>query len=220
MAYEKADFAAAYRKYAVDPVTNHRYANFKSPETGLEPLTCILHYHPNAIKPSMVQKAERLVQHYIDNGTPLIADSTVCVIGGAFGWLGEALEDLVPGLEACSVDLSQYVQDVKAVSADDELIEQLEASGYDITVGGGKRMYDLFKNPSPRCRRPEMVVQSSLQNNKARNDVRKLFQKLAIDHVITEELWQILTPEEKTRYTAAADSYGATLTHIIDEVII
>lgn len=221
MAYEKADFWAAYRIYAVDPLTNYRFARFKSPsiEGGAE-MTCILHYHPAAMKPNKAALAQRVIQHYIDQGTPLTGTSTVAVIGGAFGWLGEALEDLVPGLEASSLDTSQYVQDVKALSPDDELQEQLEADGYDISTGPGLYMFDKFKDANPRSRRPEMIAQNDLSTVKLRNDARKMFQKNDIDHIITEEVWQLLTQEEKDRYTLAAADYGATLTHIINNVII
>lgn len=221
MAYEKADFYAAYRIYAVDPVTRHRFARFKSPdiEGGAE-LTCVMHYHPFVIKPQSADKAQRLVDHFITQSAPLTATDTVVVIGGAFGWLGEALEDLIPGLEAVSVDLSQYVQDVKGLSPDDELQEQLEAEGYNITTGPGLYLFNKFSDPNPRCRRPEMVVQNDLSTVKLRNDVRKLFQRNDVTRVITEEVWQVLTTGEQDRYTAAAANYGASLTHIIDNVII
>ena len=190
-----------------------------NPATGI---TLFQHYVPAAIKPLAEHNAALLVQHYIDQGTPLTSNSTVAVIGGAFGWLGEALEDLVPGLEACSLDTSQYVQDVKSLSPDDELIENITASGYDHTLPNsvGEWLFNTFSDPAPRSRSPERIAQNDLSTVKLRNDARKLFQKQAIDHIITEEVWQLLTQEEQTRYTAAAADYGATLTHIIDGVIV
>ena len=228
MAYEKADFWATYRSYC-RTTDRWRMARFRAasleglvdynPELGV---TLKQHYVPASIKPEAARKAALLVQHYIDQGTPLTSDSTVAVIGGAFGWLGEALEDLVPGLEACSLDTSQYVQDVKALSPDDELIENITASGYDHTLPNsvGEWLFNTFSDPAPRSRSPERVAQNDLSTVKLRNDARKLFQKNAIDHIITEEVWQLLTQEERTRYTAAAGEYGATLTHIIDGAII
>ena len=230
MAYEKADFWAAYRTPCLTADAERwRMYGFRhpslnglvdyNPATGV---TLFQHYVPAAIKPLAEHNAALLVQHYIDQGTPLTSDSTVAVIGGAFGWLGEALEDLVPGLEACSLDTSQYVQDVKALSPDDELIENITASGYDHTLPNsvGEWLFNTFSDPNPRSRSPERVAQNDLSTVKLRNDARKLFQKNAIDHIITEEVWQLLTQEEQTRYTAAAADYGATLTHIIDGVII
>lgn len=227
MAYEKAEYWAAYRRGAVLS-NNWKMAKFRSPQLeGLvdyDPsngVTLAEHYVPNAIKPFMPEKAQKVIDHFAQT-TPLTATSTVIVIGGAYGWLGEALEDLVPGLEAISVDLSQYVQDTKSLSPDDELIESIAASGYDHTLPNsvGEWLYNELSDPSPRSRRPEMVIQSDMSKTKARNDIRKTFQREVVTHVVTEEVWQILTAEEQTRYTAAATGYGAVLAHIIDGAVI
>ena len=228
MAYEKADFWAAYRSY---PRTeqNWRMVGFRhpdlnglvdyDPETGV---TLVQHYVRAAVKPQSERKAQIVVDHFIDEGTPLSGTSTIVIIGGAFGWLGEAIEDLIPGLEACSVDLSQYVQDKKSVSDDDELIENIIASGYDHTLPNsvGEWLYNQFSDPTPRCRNPQRVVQSALSNPSELNAVKALFRENTVTHIVTEEVWQILTQEEKDRYTAAAAAYGAPVAHIINGVII
>ena len=222
MAYEKVDFTAAYGIYAVDPVTRHRYVNFSSPNVlGGANITCRLHYHPQVIKPSKVLLAQRLIDYLIAQGTPLTATDMLCIIGGAFGWLGEALEDLIPGLEVVSVDLSQYVQDTKDLSPDDELIESIEAEGHTATDGGvGQFLFDKFTDPNPRSRNGGKVLQEGLDTVKSRNAVRKALQQADPTRVITEELWQILTQAEKDKYTAAAANWGVPMTHIIDGVII
>ena len=158
-----------------------------------------------------------IVDYLQGQGTPLTSTSTVVLIGGAFGWTGEALEDLVPGLEACSVDLSQYVQDVKSVSDDDELIEVITAAGYDHALPNsvGEWVFNQFSNPSPRVR-----VQTDLSTPQASNIVRRLFRENTVTHCITEEVWQLLTQQERDNYTAAAASYGAVLLHIIDGAIV
>lgn len=219
--YTKADFYAAYGAYAVDPVTRHRFAKFRSPdiEGGAE-LTLRLHYHPVVQKEAKAQMAQRLVDHFIAQGAPLTADERIVIIGGAFGWTGEALEDLVPGILAVSVDLSQYVQDTKALSPDDELIESIQAEGLDHTTGPGKHLFDKFTDPNPRSRNPDRVLQEALDSPKSRNEVRKALQQMDPTRVITEETWQILTQAEQDKYTAAAASWGVPLTHIIDGVII
>jgi len=221
MAYEKADFYAAYQMYAVDPVTGARYSKYRAPEFGDERITLVLHYHPHVMKANAAGKAQRLVDHFIAEGVPLTAADRVCVIGGAFGWLCESLEDLVPGLEAVSVDLSQYVQDVKGLSADDELIESIEAEGRAIDDGGiGQMLYERFSDSAPRSRDATKVVQEDLGSNRSRNEVRKALRNADPTRVITDEVWQILTQEEQDRYTAAAANWGVTLTHIINNVII
>jgi len=222
MAYEKAEFYANYRVYAVDPVTRHRFAKFKSPDiAGGQEMTLVLHYHPAAIKPTKAALAARLIQHFIDQGVPLTVADRICVIGGAYNWLGEALEDAIPGMEVCSVDLSQYVQDTKDSSPDDEVIEELTANGYAIDDGGpGQYLYDKFKDPNPRSRDGGKVLQEDLGSPQSRNEVRKALKNANPTRVITEDVWQILDQTEQDRYTAAAANWGVTLTHIIGEVII
>lgn len=222
MAYEKADFYAAYGAYAVDPVTRHRFARFRSPHVqGGAEINLRLHYHPAVQKPSKLVMAQRLVDWFAANDTPLTASDRVAVIGGAFGWTCEALEDLVPGLEAISVDLSQYVQDTKDQSPDDELIESIEAEGRTHTDGGvGQYLYDMFKDPNPRSRDGSKVLQEDLISNQSRNRVRQALKNADPTWVITEEVWQILTQEEQDRYTAAAANWGCGLAHVIDNIIL
>ena len=222
MAYEKADFYAAYGTYAVDPVTRHRFAKFQSPSVfGGQEITLRLHYHPLVIKPSKVAMAQRLIDYLQAQGTPLTATDRVVIIGGAFGWTGEALEDLIPGLEAVSVDMSQYVQDTKNLSPDDELLESIVAGGKNVGDGGvGDFLFSKFSDPNPRARNGAKVLQEDLSTVKSRNEVRKVLQQSDPTRVITEEVWQILTQAEKDKYTAAAASWGVPLTHIIDGVII
>lgn len=221
MAYEKADFYAAYGVYAVDPVTRHRFAKFKSPNIhGGAEITCRLHYHPTVIKPEKVKLAQRIVDYLNSEGTPLTASDRLCIIGGAFGWLGEALEDLV-GLEAVSVDLSQYVQVSKDLSPDDELIESIEAEGHTHTDNGvGQYLFEKFSDPNPRSRNGGKVLQEGLDTAKSRSAVRKALQQSDPTRIITEEVWQILTQEEQDKYKAAAANWGVPITHIIDGVII
>lgn len=221
MAYEKADFYAAYGVYAVDPVTRHRYANFRSPETNGEAVTLRLHYHPAVIKPAKQRMAERLVTYFQEQGTPLTASDRIVIIGGAFGWTGEALEDLVLGLEAISIDLSQYVQDTKNSSPDDELIESIEAEGHTINDGGiGQMLYEKFKDSKPRSRDGSKVLKENLNSQESLNVIRKTLRQSNPTRIITEEVWQILPREEKNKYTAVSKSWGAPLTHIIDGVIV
>ena len=226
--YEKADFLAAYSSYAVDPVTRHRFAKFRSPAleglTGYDSVngvTCQLHYHPNVLKPKKVILAQRLVDYFIAQSVPLTASDRLVIIGGAFGWLGEALEDLIPGIEAVSVDMSQYVQDTKDFSPDDELIEDLVAKGYDHNLANsvGEFLHQKFSDPNPRSRNGAKVLQEDLATQKSRNEVRKVLQQADPTRVITEEVWQILTQTEKDLYTAAAAAWGVSLTHIVEGIV-
>jgi hypothetical protein len=220
MAYEKADFYAAYGVYAVDPVTRHRFANFSSPHIlGGQKITCRLHYHPTAQKESMQNKAIALKDYFIAENAPLVPADSLIVVGGAFGWLGEMLENRI-GLVACSIDPSNYVQAVKDQSADDELIESIEAAGYTHTDGDrGQFLFEKFGDLSPRSRNPERVLQEDLASPQSRNTVRQALTRKPT-RMVTEEVWQILDEADKNVYRTAATTWGLSLTHIIDGVTI
>lgn len=221
MAYEKADFYAAYGIYARDPVTGIRYANATIPEFPGETITLRLHYHPAVKKTDRAIMAGRLVDYFINQGSPLVATDKLVVIGGAFGWLGEALEDQIIGLEVVTIDLSQYVQDSKDQSPDDELIESIIAVGYTITDGYvGQYLFERFTDPAPRSRDGSKILQEDLTTTKSRNSVRKALRQADPTRIITEEVWQILSQADKDQYTAAAANWGVPLTHIIDGVIL
>lgn len=211
MAYEKADFYAAYGFYAVDPDTGIRYAKASIPEFPGESITLRLHYHPLVYRRQAARKAQLLV----DQGLVNSSDNLI-IVGGAFGWLGEALVSLT-GCKAVSTDLSQYIQDTKDLSPDDELIESIRASGYNETTGIGLFLFNKFSDPSPRSTIP--TLKEDMVSNKSRNSVKRALPR-APTRIITEEVWQILDQTEKDQYTSAAESFGAHMTHIIDDVII
>jgi hypothetical protein len=212
MAYEKADFYASYGFYAVDPDTGIRYANARIPEFPGETITLRLHYHPLVYRREAARKAQQL----LDAGLVSASDSLV-IVGGAFGWLGEALELLLPGLETATIELSQYVQDAKDLSPDDELIESIQASGFNETTGVGLHLFNTFTDPVARS--TTVVIQEDMISNKSRNAVKSALSRIPT-RIITEEVWQILTQAEKDQYTAAAADFGVPMTHFIDGVII
>lgn len=211
MAYEKADFYAAYGFYAVDPDTGIRYAKASIPEFPGESITLRLHYHPLVYRGEAARKAQLLV----DKGLVSSPDNLV-IIGGAFGWLGEALVSLT-GCEAVSTDLSQYIQDTKDLSPDDELIESIRASGYNEAGGVGLFLFNKFSDLSPRSTMP--VLKEDMASNKSRNSVERALPNIPT-RIITEEVWQILPQESKDAYESAAAGLNVPITHIIDGVII
>lgn len=236
--YEKIDFYTQYRKYARIPGTRARLARFKGPQfEGLpdyDPdigVTLPLHYHPKVIKPYRYQRmpdmpperltlAERVVAHLDGLGTPLTASDRVAIIGGAWNWLGEALEDLIPGLETCSIDLSNYIQTEKDASPDNELVEVIQGQGMVESSGVGLALFNMFTDPNPRCRDGSKVVQADISTNQGRNKVRQALRNTDPTLVITEEVWQVMSQQEKDEANAASAQWGVPLLHIIDGVII
>lgn len=175
----------------------------------------VLHYHPLIIKPEAQKRAQLL----IDAGL-VDANSSLVIVGGAFGWLAEALRVMVPGLAAVTIDLSQYVQDVKGVSPDDELIETIQAIGYDHTVSGsiGEWIFNQFTDPNPRSADIITVLQEDMSNNGSRNRIRA---KLPRDctRIITEEVWQVMDATEQGYVNDASTAWSIPVTHIIGGVL-
>lgn len=176
-----------------------------------EGITLRLHYHPFLYRKVAEQKAQQL----IDAGL-VGADDRLIIAGGAFGWLGEALEVLMPGCQAVAVDTSPYVQEAKDYSPDDELIESIQASGYDETQGVGLFLFNKFSDSTPRAAVP--VLQEDLTTEESRNTVIAALGELPT-RVITEECWQIFPQEVKDLYNTVAADLDIPTTHIIDGVI-
>lgn len=210
--YTKADFYSSYAFHAVDPETRIRYANAQIPEFPGEQITLRLHYHPLVYRREGLRKAQLL----IDKG--FINDNDVVVIlGGAFGWLGEGIEQLNPTVKTISVDTSDYVDTVKADSPNDELIESIEASGYTINDNHiGTFLYNQFVDDTPRAIVP--VVKGEITNGQTRAAIRQAVGDAT--RVITEEMFQLLTQAEKDAITNYCASNNIAINHFIDGVLI
>lgn len=214
--YEKAEFTAAYAVSLRYP-NGIRLQNYKGPEFPgtLEgtapPVTVRLHYHPLVQRPAAVQRLASI----LDRHTITAADR-VLVFGCGFGWLAEVLTDQI-GCKAVGIDLSQYVQDMKDTSANDELSEAIQASGLEPTTGHGLKIMQDFSDSGPRTR--ATVLQGDMQNKGVRNAVKR---ELGGDPtvVITEEVWQLLTAQEQNTYTGVFSTLGAAVAHVIDGVVI
>lgn len=228
MAWEKADFDANYvlsAKLGNDRLFHCRSSRFNG-LTDYDPVagvTIPIHYHPSRNRVYCQSRAQALIDWCAtdSSGGALNALDCIVIIGGAFNWLGEALEDLVPGLEALTVDLSQWVQDEKGLSPDAELAQNIIDAGYDPSLPGtvGAYVYALLADPTPRSRNVDKVVQTDLSTQKARNDVRKIFQRNDVTRMVVEDTWDLITPEEQAQYLAAAASYGAEVIEITNGVI-
>lgn len=212
MAYTKAEYTAQYGTYATIPGTSKRLARYREPALfGDTHVTLRLHYHPLVQRPYANERADKII------AAKGITDADSLVIfGGAYGWLGEALIQKT-GCAAVSVDVSQYVHDTKNLSPDDELIEAIRADGLDETTGPGLMLFNWFTDPNPRATIP--VLNEDLSNNGSRARVRNALPRLPT-RVITEEVWQVLTPQEQTLYQDRLGQFGVELIHVIDGIVI
>lgn len=198
----KADFYAWYSVCPRDPVTSRRYTEIR------------LHYHPaNVPILGFDGRLDKILAKY-----PLVATDSVLVFGAGFGWLCEKIIERI-GCLCIGIDTSEYIHLNKDLSPDDELQESIEAAGLGITDGAlGQEIWEKFKQMAPRT--TAILLQEDLLSQPSMNAVKKALENKWPTHIITEEVWQLLSDTEKTDLQAAFDSIGATIIHVIDGVVI
>ena len=197
----KQDFYNWYSVSPRDPVTNRRYTKIK------------LHYHP-AVKELM-----GLAQHYPKLLAKLNLTSTdrVLVVGCGFGWLCEKIIQDV-GCACIGTDTSDYITQNKDLSPNDELIEAIVLGGFGIDDGAyGQEVWELFKQDTPRT--TAVIAQEDLLNKGSENRVKSSLGGPPT-HIVTEEMWQLLTSKEQVGLEKAFVSLGGIVTHIQDGVVI
>jgi hypothetical protein len=153
--------------------------------------------------------------------------SDVAVIGGAFGWLAEAL--IANGVNAVTVDTSSYVLANQGISEEQEIRDALTANGFDpdnlptlmdpndpnaVFTGDP---YALWTNNGVRT--TLTVLDEDLANNGSRNRVRNALPG-SIDAIITEFLLDIMETDAESlliasRVESLAPNPAAVRVHII-----
>ena len=210
----EADFVANYRITLMDPDTGWRFYNFKSPDfNNGNPVTVRVGYCRAGFYAGKEKMADRVIAH-----SNITADDSIILFGGAFGWLGEWIEQKT-GAAVVSVDVSTWVNATQNDDQDIKIQEAIEADGLTISSGPGKYIYDKLKDPGPACRISGGVINEDLKNNGSRQRViAKLPRNPTL--IITEEVWQVLTDAEKTEYTTRLTNFGIPVLHIIDQILV
>lgn len=191
----KEDFANWYKVAPRDPVTNRRYTKTKlSYHPAVYPLLGSTQYIPKLLSKLNLTSADR-----------------VLVVGAGFGWLCEELIKQT-GCTCIGTDTSDYIEDNKTLSPNDELLESIVAGGFAVDDGGyGQEVWELFGQT--KARTTATIEKEDLLTKGSENRVKNV---LGGDptHIITEEMWQLLTQPEKEDLIRAFASLGGTVTHI------
>lgn len=203
------DKATYYANYSICPRGVYKYPDGHTESRRFTEIR--LHYHPRVIKPITKTRVDELFKKY-----SFTATDKVVVFGAGFGWLCEELESRI-GCSTIGIDPSTYVVDNKDLSPDDELLESIIAAGLNITEDPGKQIWEQFSQPGV-ARTTANIQDLDLTTSKDRNALGRDFG--IPTHIITEEVWQLFTPQEQTDFTTAFGKVGGTLIHIIDGVII
>ena len=170
-----------------------------------------LHYHPSVIKPITQQRFQRLIA-----AKTFLPTDAVVIFGAGFGWMCEALTTGV-GCATIGIDNSPYILDNKSLSPDDELLESIQAAGYNITDDPGRQIWEQFRQTAPRT--TANIINVDVTTVKGRQDLIKALGKQPT-HVITEDVWQYFTPDEQNALTAGFNKLGVVVIHIIGEIIL
>lgn len=203
--WDKATYTAAYR---ISPRGVYTYPNGKTEPRRFTEIK--LHYHPKVMKDYTTKRLDNILKKYSFTST-----DKVLVFGAGFGWLCEELESRF-GCATIGLDNSPYILDNKSLSPNDELLEAITGANLTITEDPGKQIWEQFSDSNPRS--IANVQNIDLTSNKDRNALIRDFGTPT--HIITEEVWQLLTLAEQDQFTAIFSDLGSTVIHVIDGVVI
>lgn len=111
-----------------------------------------VHFVRWSMMPIFRNIAENLV-----NGI-LHKDMKLLIVGGAFGWLTEILENEYGFENIQTLDDSPYIQENKNKSEDEEISECIRKVGLDPTIGEGFHKKQVICDGGPRCRTKRGII--------------------------------------------------------------
>lgn len=169
----------------------------------------ILNYHR---WPEMVKK--RLVASGLCQGTlGLSSGMKIIILGGGFGWLQEAIEELITA-DIVTTDTSPWVQAVKDQDESADVTAALDAAGVTDSTKRGQLMARY--NTGPRARRP--IFNEDLNTGGSRGRIKQalgLQGNAKADYVITEQVLPWLEDNECTVVSDVAHSIANNVVHIL-----
>lgn len=194
------------------------------PEVGV--LALALPYWPESFRKIAYARAQRLIEWCanpilnLGASTPLTADDSIILVGGAYGWMGDALLELIPGIAVVCVDISDYVQLTKDQSPNDALRAAIIANGYDPDLPNsvGQVLFDYFRDDNPRASGIIPIVAEDMGSNGSK---RRVIAQLPRDatRAISEESWGVIPVTDQVKITTACGEWGIELIHIWNKLI-
>lgn len=178
-----------------------------------------LHYHKFVMKNAIKNKAIEMLS------LPGMASiNTIAVVGGAFGWTVEAIEE--SGRTAIVVDTSDYIVNNFGGTEENELREHIQAAGLDPdidTIQGPSGpinplvLYGAFTSRSSGNLEPQ-----DLTTNGSRNAVRQALGN-QLDAILTEDVLPGLDDLEAVEFISNVDATrqnpADTVIHMVTPII-
>lgn len=145
------------------------------------------------------------------SGLGLTASDRVLLVGSAFGWLAECLEDQVPGLSMVSLDTSTWVQATKDQTETAEIEAAVQAAGILPVMGRYAEIVSSLDDGGPRARVP-----IGSKNVLRANDRAKLKQAHgSFTWAITETMFSWLDDAECIEMDAAMHKMATNVAHMV-----
>ena len=168
-----------------------------------------LAYHSAHIKPIVATRWEAIIPSILN----ILSTDKVVVVGAAFGWSVEKIEELT-GCLAIGIDISDYIDTAKVISEDTELVAAIQEAGYDETTGRGLAIFNYFSNPAVRS--VAVILKEDMLSNRSRNEVKKALGNSTPTYIITEDVIQDMTDIEIAAWVTEAEKLaGAVVVHFI-----
>lgn len=149
----------------------------------------------------------------------LTAADRLAIIGAGFGWLQEALEERLPGIECVSVETSPWIQSVKNQTETAELDALIQAAGIlPVEVGYNAAMTRL-NDGGLKARRDlaDEDVTSSQGRNKIKGKVKTKGSGDAFTWAVTEHTLEWLTDAEAVNVDAGMHALAPNVCHMLRE---
>jgi hypothetical protein len=147
-------------------------------------------------------------------GTPLPANTRMCFVGGAWGWVAEKF--LTYGLVTlCVTDTSSYIQNSATENDDAELSARITGVGLDSGTGRGLELFNRYRKGSARADVSIQLLNEDVLLNAGRNAVRQAIGNP--DYVVTEDMLTSLSDAECEALNEACHAWGGaqTVVHMV-----
>lgn len=145
----------------------------------------------------------------------LTAADKICIVGAGFGWLQEALEEALPGIECVSVDTSPYVHGAKDQTETAELDTLIQAAGILPVEAGYTAAMNRLNDNGNKARRA--IHNEDLTNGGARQRVKQLLSSGDFTWAISEHVFEWLTDAEAVLLDDGGRKLVPNICHMLRE---
>ena len=169
-----------------------------------------LHYNWGVMYPYISARWSHLIP-YLN----ITASDVVLIVGCAFGWSNEYLEEQLPGITSVGVDISDYIHSVKDIDETVDIEASIQAAGEDPLSEAGQRILSTYSRSGARSK--SIVINEDAKTNQSRNQIRQALGNQWPTKIYTEDLVQDMTDTELQTLVADYANIPVPIVHIIGD---